>query len=229
LAAKVEQQPTKRPAASAQPTAHPTETPAPPREGADERIRRLAQASDSLELLSAQVAECRACELCEARTQTVFGEGAPTARIMFIGEAPGEEEDRQGRPFVGEAGQLLTDIITKGMKLRREDVYIANTLKCHPPEGRDPKPLEKALCAGWLERQIELVSPEVLIPLGRRASEHLLGKEGPMGSLRAQVHLVGGRKVIPTYHPAYLLRTPSEKKSCWADIQLAMAELGLEK
>ncbi len=204
-------------------------TPTPPREGADERIRRLARASASLEQLSEQVSACTACELCETRTQTVFGEGAPQARVLFVGEGPGENEDREGRPFVGDAGKLLTDIITKGMGLRREDVYIANILKCRPPGNRDPKPLEKALCTGWLERQIELVDPEVLVPLGRHASTHLLGQEGSMGSLRGRIHEVGGRKIVPTYHPAYLLRTPSEKRACWADIQLAMAELGLRK
>lgn len=229
----LERRPKPSPAAPPTPAerapAPPAAAPAPDREGADERIRRLARASESLQQLSAEVADCSACELCETRTQTVFGEGAPSARVLFVGEAPGENEDRQGRPFVGDAGQLLTDIITKGMRLRREDVYIANILKCRPPGNRDPRPLEKALCTGWLERQIELVDPEVVIPLGRHASAHLLGKEGTMGSFRGQVHQVRGRRVVPTYHPAYLLRSPGEKRACWADIQLAMAELGLSR
>jgi uracil-DNA glycosylase len=210
-----------------EPNSHDTLIPHVQPEGADERIRRLATAAGDLDSLRAEVASCEACDLCKTRKQTVFSDGGPRARVMFVGEAPGFHEDQRGVPFVGDAGQMLTDIITKGMKLSREDVYIANVLKCRPPENRDPAPLEKALCTPWLERQIELVDPEVLIPLGRHAASHLLGREDSMGRMRSQVHYVGGRKIVPTYHPAYLLRTPSAKKDCWADIKLAMGELGL--
>jgi len=154
-------------------------------------------------------------------------DGEGPARVMFVGEAPGFHEDRQGTPFVGRAGQLLTDIIEKGMGLARRDVVIANVLKCRPPDNRDPLPAEKRLCTTWLDRQIELVQPEVLIALGRHAAGHLLGTDSSMARLRGQVWQRAGRKVIATYHPAYLLRSPSEKKECWKDIQLAMAELGL--
>lgn len=188
-----------------------------------------APACADLATLRDAVAGCRACGLCEGRTQTVFADGDGPARVMFIGEAPGFYEDRQGVPFVGKAGQLLTDIVQKGMGLERSRVYIANVLKCRPPENRDPSPEEKRLCTPWLDRQIELVDPEVLIPLGRHAANHVLGQDSPMGRLRGRVHDLGGRKVIPTYHPAYLLRNPAAKKECWADIQLAMAALGLAR
>ena len=148
---------------------------------------------------------------------------------MFVGEAPGQHEDEQGVPFVGRAGQLLTDIIEKGMGLRRAEVYIANVLKCRPPGNRDPEPLEKALCTPYLDRQIELVAPEVILPLGLHATRHLLESDGSMGRLRGRVHRRRGVAVVPTYHPAFLLRSPSMKKECWKDIQVAMGLLGLER
>jgi DNA polymerase len=190
----------------------------------------LAPGCADLAALRAAVAVCRACGLCETRTQTVFADGPlGRARVMFVGEAPGFHEDREGVPFVGKAGALLTDIITKGMGLRREEVVIANVLKCRPPDNRDPRPDEKELCTPWLDRQIELVDPEVLIPLGRHAANHLLGTDLSMGRLRGRVHAVRGRKVVPTFHPAYLLRSPGEKQACWEDIQLAMGILGLRR
>ena len=195
--------------------------PAPPTAGA-------ARSAPDLDTLRTRVSECTACELCRTRKQTVFSDGSPASRVVFVGEAPGAEEDRTGTPFVGRAGQLLTDIITKGMGLAREDVYIANVLKCRPPDNRDPTAREKALCTPFLERQLELVDPAVVIPLGRHAAGHVLGSDAPMGRLRGRVHERGGRLVIPTFHPAYLLRSPQRKKDTWADIQLAMAELGLE-
>jgi DNA polymerase len=190
---------------------------------------QLAPACADLASLRAAVAGCRACALCETRTQTVFADGPELpgrARVMFVGEAPGFHEDAQGIPFVGPAGALLTDIIVKGMRLARADVYIANVLKCRPPDNRDPQADEKALCTAWLDRQIELVDPAVLIPLGRHAANHLLGTDQSMGRLRGRVHAVRGRKIVPTYHPAYLLRNPADKRRCWEDIQLALGVLG---
>lgn len=187
----------------------------------------VAAACSDLDSLRSAVAVCRACALCESRTQTVFSDGTGSARVMFIGEAPGRNEDEQGVPFVGRAGALLGDIIEKGMKLRREEVYIANVLKCRPPDNRDPEAGEKQHCTPFLDRQIQLLDPSVLIPLGLHASQHILKSSSSMGRLRGRVHTLGGRKVVPTYHPAYLLRSPGMKKECWKDIQLAMGELGL--
>jgi len=192
-------------------------------------IRRLAAAAPDLETLRSAVAECTACELCKSRTQTVFADGAGARRVMFIGEAPGFHEDREGVPFVGPAGRLLTDIIERGMGIPRSEVTIANVLKCRPPDNRDPTRDEKTLCTGWLDRQIELVDPLVLIALGRHAAGHLLASEASMGKMRGKVHERAGRKVVATYHPAFLLRSPEMKKECWKDIQLAMRELGLAR
>jgi DNA polymerase len=198
---------------------------APARSAAD--VRAQARAARSLAELKACVARCEACSLHKTRTQTVFEDGTAQRRLMFVGEAPGADEDRTGVPFVGRAGQLLTDIITKGMGIAREEVLIANVLKCRPPENREPSPEEKAICTPWLDRQIEFHDPLVLIPLGRHASMHILKVEAAMGEMRTRIHDSGGRKVVPTYHPAYLLRSPGEKKECWKDIQLAMGILGI--
>jgi DNA polymerase len=191
-----------------------------------EDVRVAAAACEDLDALRAAVASCHACDLCSTRTQTVFADGDGSAGVLFIGEAPGAREDEQGVPFVGPAGKLLTDIITKGMGLDRKRVAIANILKCRPPDNRDPSVEEKRTCTPWLDRQIELLAPRVLIPLGRHASNHILGSDQAMGAMRGRVHeLDGGVRVVPTYHPAYLLRSPGQKKVCWEDIQLAMAEL----
>ncbi len=200
-----------------------------PAEGDLKRLAQQAQGAGSLEELRACVADCTACGLAATRTQTVFGDGSGARRILFVGEGPGQQEDRQGVPFVGRAGALLDDIITKGMGIRREDVYIANVVKCRPPENRDPLPEEKAMCTAWLDRQIELLDPAVIIPLGRHAAGHILGVDAPLGRLRGKVHDHGGRKVVPTYHPAYLLRSPHEKRKTWEDIQLAMEVAGLPR
>ena len=197
--------------------------------GGPKRLALQAQAAPSLEELRACVADCTACGLAATRTQTVFGDGGGARRILFVGEGPGEQEDREGVPFVGRAGALLDDIITKGMGISREDVYIANVVKCRPPENRDPLPEEKALCTAWLDRQIELLDPAVIIPLGRHAAGHILGVDAPLGRLRGKVHDHAGRKVVPTYHPAYLLRSPHEKRKTWEDIQLAMEVAGLPR
>ncbi|HET9693402.1 MAG TPA: uracil-DNA glycosylase [Steroidobacteraceae bacterium] len=169
--------------------------------------------------LRAVVATCRRCELHQTRTQTVFGVGNPRARWMFIGEAPGMEEDRQGEPFVGRAGQLLNAMI-RALGMRREDVFIANILKCRPPGNRDPKPAEAVSCRGFLERQVALVDPTLVIAVGRIAAQALLMTETPIAKLRGKVHTFGSRNwpLIVTYHPAYLLRSPGEKRKAWQDL-----------
>ncbi|MBI3819656.1 MAG: uracil-DNA glycosylase [Planctomycetes bacterium] len=183
----------------------------------------------ALEAIAKKVSNCRLCRLCEGRTNAVPGEGSATARVMFIGEGPGATEDELGRPFVGRAGQLLTKIIESGMGLKREDVFIANIVKCRPPENRDPQPDEVAACLPYLNKQIEVIDPEVIIPLGRHSMREFagVGEKDTISRVRGKVYPVHGRSVIPTFHPAYLLRNPPEKVKVWADIQLAMKELGL--
>lgn len=168
------------------------------------------------------VATCRRCELHTTRTQTVFGVGNRQARWMFIGEAPGQEEDRQGEPFVGRAGQLLNAMI-RALGMQREDVYIANVLKCRPPGNRDPRPAEAASCRAYLERQVALVDPTLIIAVGRIAAQDLLMTETPIAKLRGKVHGFGakGWPVVVTYHPAYLLRSPGEKRKAWQDLLFA--------
>ena len=172
--------------------------------------------------LREMVASCTRCELHVTRTQTVFGVGNTRARWMFVGEAPGAEEDRQGEPFVGRAGQLLTSMLS-AIGFRREDGYIANVLKCRPPGNRDPRPEEARACRGYLERQIELVSPALVVAVGRIAAQNLLATETPLGKLRGKVHALGERRwpLIVTYHPAYLLRSPGEKRKAWQDLLFA--------
>ena len=178
------------------------------------------------EPLEAMVAGCTRCTLCQTRTKTVFGTGDRHARWMFIGEAPGADEDRQGEPFVGRAGQLLTSML-RAIGLRREDVYIANILKCRPPGNRDPRPEEAAQCRGYLERQIELVEPAIVVAVGRIAAQNLLATEVPLARLRGRLHALGARgwPVVVTYHPAYLLRSPGEKRKVWQDLLFARQEL----
>jgi DNA polymerase len=177
--------------------------------------------------LRAMVATCTRCVLHETRTQTVFGVGDRRARWMFIGEAPGADEDRQGEPFVGRAGQLLTAML-KALGFKREDVYIANVLKCRPPGNRDPKPDEALQCRGYLERQIELVSPALIVAVGRIAAQNLLGTDTALARLRGKVHALapGGWPLIVTYHPAYLLRSPAEKRKVWQDLSFARQVYG---
>ena len=180
-----------------------------------------------LELLQQRVAACTLCdELAGFRTQTVFGVGNSQARLCFLGEAPGRDEDRLGEPFVGRAGKLLTDIIQKGMQLKREDVYILNVLKCRPPGNRNPTPAEAASCRPFLERQLEIIQPEFICCLGSVAAQNLLQTRESIGRLRGTVHQFRGIKVVATYHPAYLLRNPAAKKDTWEDIQLLMQEMG---
>lgn len=188
---------------------------------------RMAPLAPDLEALRALVQGCTACGLCRNRTRTVFGDGPPQARLMFVGEAPGAHEEASGLSFAGEAGQLLTRIIEAGFGLPRAQVYIANGIKCRPPDTRDPSPEEKHSCLPFLERQIELVDPLVLVALGSQAANLLLGTDLPLSALRGRVHPRGRRFVVPTFHPADLLRNPESKRDCWADVQQAMALLGL--
>jgi uracil-DNA glycosylase len=190
-------------------------------------------ASDRLAILNAAAAEVAVCTRCPhlaaTRKQTVFGTGSPTARLMFIGEAPGADEDRIGQPFVGRAGQLLTDMITKGMGLSREEVYIANVIKCRPPDNRTPTPEEAANCSSYLDHQIAIIRPEFLCLLGKTAAVALLNlpPTTTMGPLRKRWHTYKGIKTLVTYHPSYLLRTPAAKKEAWEDLQLLMKAMGL--
>jgi DNA polymerase len=183
-----------------------------------------------LEALAAEVTACRKCRhLADTRTQTVFGVGSSETRLMFIGEAPGADEDRQGEPFVGRAGQLLNDMITKGMGLSRDQVYIANILKCRPPENRTPTVEESTNCLGYLEQQIAIIRPEFLCLLGRVAVQALLNTTLSMSRLRGKWHRYRGISTIVTYHPAYLLRKPEFKRETWEDLQLLMTAMGLKK
>jgi len=166
------------------------------------------------------VAGCTRCDLHASRTQTVFGVGNPDADWMFIGEAPGAEEDRRGEPFVGRAGKLLDEML-RTVGLSRDGVFIANILKCRPPNNRDPKVEEAAACRGYLERQIELVAPEIIIAVGRVAAQNLLGTDAPVGRMRGKRHSLGDVPLIVTYHPAYLLRSPSQKRKAWDDLCMA--------
>ena len=208
-----------RAVASAAPVA--VETPAVPAAvpgpavGMDEEAAGRAAA---LAALAETVAGCTRCRLSEGRSKVVFGSGNPNAELMFIGEGPGAEEDRQGLPFVGPAGELLTRII-QAIEMRREDVYIANVVKCRPPGNRDPEPDEAAACRGYLERQIELVRPRVIVALGRIAAQTLLGNDSPIGRMRGQWYQVKGVPTMVTYHPAALLRNSALKRPTWEDMQ----------
>ncbi|NRF66707.1 uracil-DNA glycosylase [Aquincola sp. S2] len=190
---------------------------------------RGAVASLDWSALRAAVADCRACRLCETRTQTVFGVGHPQAHWMVVGEAPGEQEDLKGEPFVGAAGRLL-DRMLLALGLTRaggegadaaHQVYIANTLKCRPPRNRNPEPEELLRCQPFLERQVELIQPRVILAMGRFAVQSLLDSSEPIGRLRGRVHTWRGRPLVVTYHPAYLLRSPADKSRAWADLCLA--------
>lgn len=177
--------------------------------------------SDSWEQLRADVRLCQLCSLCTTRTQTVFGEGNLNAKWLFIGEAPGQNEDEQGKPFVGEAGQLLTEML-RAMQLTREDIFITNILKCRPPQNRDPHADEIKQCRGYLRRQIALIQPKIIIAVGRIAAQTLLETNEAIGKLRGNVYRVENIPLIAIYHPAYLLRSLIEKRKAWHDLQFAM-------
>ncbi len=176
--------------------------------------------------LREQALACTKCRLAGTRTHVVFGVGSPNADLMFIGEAPGRDEDIQGEPFVGRAGQLLTDII-KAMKLTRDQVYIANVIKCRPPENRNPEPDELDACRPFIRRQVKLIQPKVIVTLGRFGLQSLTEKGYGISSVRGQWLDYNGIKLMPTYHPAYLLRNPAAKKEVWTDMKKVMAELGI--
>ena len=191
---------------------------------------RLDTKEGQLLQLADEVAQCTQCkDLANSRTQTVFGTGNPDAALVFLGEAPGADEDKQGEPFIGRAGQLLTDIIVKGMKIRREDVYICNILRCRPPGNRNPMPDEAAYCRPFLDRTLEIIQPKFICCLGAVAAKNLLASEKTIGALRGKVWEYNGTKVVCTYHPAYLLRNPAAKADTWEDIQLLMREMGMHK
>jgi len=192
------------------------ETPARPQGGTDDAVARM-----DWQALEAAVAGCRACGLCKTRRNTVFGVGDRSAELMIVGEAPGAEEDRKGEPFVGRAGMLLDNMLA-ALGLQRRQVYIANILKCRPPGNRNPSVEEAAACAPYLQRQIELVAPRMILAVGGVAAHNLLATEESVGRLRGRAHLLpgGSREVLVTYHPAYLLRRPEQKAKAWADLQL---------
>jgi uracil-DNA glycosylase len=181
-----------------------------------------SDAGADLKAVRELVGDCQRCKLAGGRRNIVFGQGNPNARLMFVGEAPGGEEDAQGLAFVGRAGQLLTDIIEKGLKIPRKDVFIANVLMCRPPENRNPEPDEIIACQPFLEQKIETIRPKVLVGLGKFGAQWLLKTAEPISRLRGRVGDYNGIKVVPTYHPAFLLRTPSAKKEVWEDMKVVL-------
>jgi DNA polymerase len=183
---------------------------------------------NSLEDLRDFVGECRRCKLCQGRTHLVFGEGSPRARLVFVGEGPGREEDLAGRPFVGEAGRLLSKIIENGMGLKREEVYICNVVKCRPPRNREPEADEIDACLPFLKQQLRIISPEVICTLGRVPAQALLGRGFRVTQQRGRWYSFLDIPVMPTYHPAYLLRNPAAKREVWEDAQEIMRTMGLE-
>ena len=208
------------------------EPPIPPRKhvSAPPQVSTAVPPTDraaALQIIRDEIGDCTRCALHKGRNKLVFADGDPNARLMFVGEGPGADEDAQGLPFVGKAGQLLNNMIG-AMGLRREQVYIANVVKCRPPGNRTPEPEEGNTCSPFLFRQIDVVRPEVLVALGATAATYLLGTRQPLAGLRGRVHAFRGTSLIVTYHPAYLLRDPRQKKEAWADLQIAMKELGLK-
>ena len=194
-------------------------------EGEQKNIRVDAQSNErDLNSICKDMVGCQLCTLGKTRQNLVFGDGNPQAKVVFVGEAPGADEDEQGMPFVGRAGQLLTKII-EAMGLSRKDVYICNILKCRPPQNRNPLPEEITACEPFLKQQLKSISPQIICALGTFAAKTLLKTEVPISVLRGRFHSYEGIKLMPTYHPAYLLRNPSAKKIVWEDVQLIMKEL----
>jgi uracil-DNA glycosylase family 4 len=197
----------------------------PPASADQEFSARVA----ALQVLQQEVAQCTRCAVLAAgRTRTVFGVGNPAARLCFLGEAPGADEDAQGVPFVGRAGQKLTDIITKGLGMSRDDVYILNVLKCRPPGNRTPLPDEVANCRGYFQRQLDIIRPEFVCCLGAVAAQALLETTAPIGRLRGRWYEYRGSAVMCTYHPSYLLRNPAARPQVWEDMKMLMQRMGIE-
>lgn len=193
-----------------------------PAPAGEDRASKLAQ-------LAQQIAQCTLCPaLVQNRTQTFFGTGDPYAELCFVGEGPGAEEDLQGKPFVGRSGQLLTDMIEKGMGIKRDSVFICNIVRCRPPQNRNPEKQEANNCRPFLDATLDVVQPKFICCLGSIAATNLLQTDKPIGKLRGIVHDYNGVKVVCTYHPAYLLRNPSAKKQTWDDLKLLMREMGLQ-
>ncbi len=203
----------------------PPRKPIPPQPGIGSFIAPESRA-EALRAIQNEIGDCTRCALSAGRNKIVFGDGDPNARLMFVGEGPGADEDAQGVPFVGRGGQLLNNMIA-ATGLKREQVYIANIVKCRPPQNRTPEPQEANTCAPFLFQQIDVVRPEVIVALGSTAATYLLGVKSSLGGLRGRIHACRGTKLIVTYHPAYLLRDPTHKKEAWQDLKRAMAELGL--
>lgn len=192
-----------------------------------ERIPAPERAA-ALHSIQGEIGDCTRCPLAYAgRRNIVFGEGDPSARLMFVGEGPGADEDASGRPFVGKAGQLLNNMIG-AMGLKREDVYIANIVKCRPPGNRVPEPVEANTCTQFLVKQVDVVQPEVIVALGATAATYLLGVKRSLAALRGHWHPCRGAKLAVTYHPAFLLRDPRQKTEAWKDLQMVMKEMGLK-
>jgi DNA polymerase len=188
---------------------------------------RTGEPAVQLQQIRDDIGDCKRCKLCSGRTKIVFGVGSPKAELVFIGEGPGADEDRTGEPFVGAAGQLLTKMI-QAMGLTREQVYICNVVKCRPPGNRDPEPDEIAACEGFLKAQVAAIKPKVVVTLGKFAAQTLLKTDRPISRMRGQWHTYEGIRLMPTFHPSYLLRSPTEKRKAWDDLKLVMAELGLK-
>ena len=201
----------------------PATAPGPPR-----AVPSSAGRAGVLEGMRQGIGDCRRCKLHGGRQNIVFGEGDPKSAVMFVGEGPGYEEDQQGRPFVGAAGQLLTDIIVKGMKLKREDVYICNIVKCRPPNNRNPEPDEVEACIGFVKQQIAAIKPKVIVTLGNVPTQSLLQTRDGITRIRGKWQEYEGIPVMPTFHPSYLLRSPSAKKEVWIDIKMVLRKLGRE-
>ncbi len=216
-------------AAEASPAPAPAQASPAPSEPAkaDSPAMTIAPSCESLDEIRKEIGECTRCKLHRGRKSIVFGEGDPKAAIVFVGEGPGFEEDQQGRPFVGAAGLLLTDIIEKGMKIRRAEVYICNIVKCRPPGNRNPEPDEVAACLGFVKQQIAVIKPKVIVTLGNVPTQNLLGTKQGITKMRGKWQEYEGIPVMPTFHPSYLLRSPGEKGKVWEDIKLVMMKLGM--
>jgi len=194
-------------------------------ENSSDTCHSLPNKEAFLKALRVEIGDCQRCKLSAGRTNIVFGEGKADAKLMFIGEAPGKEEDRQAKPFVGDAGKMLTNLIKK-MGLRREDVYIANIVKCRPPNNRDPEEDEITACRPFVEKQIEIINPTVIMALGRIAAHTLIGTKVPITKLRGNFYSYKGIPVMPTFHPAYLIRNPKDKWLTWEDAQKVLEKIG---